>query len=66
VGDNDPNRYVPPSTLITNSEFLNNAGNYGIDAVWTSAAFGPDLTAGNTFGAGPQLCKQSKNLLIRG
>ena len=66
VGDNDPNQYVPPSTLITNSEFRNNSGNYAIDAVWTSAAFGPDLTAGNTFGAGPQLCKQGKNLIVGG
>ena len=67
VGDNDPNQYIPPANLITNSFFQNNAGNYAIDAVWTTnGAFGPDLTATNTFGAGPQLCKQNKNLIVGG
>jgi hypothetical protein len=66
VGDGTDQQYVPPATLVTNTTFRNNTGNYAIDAVWEAAAFGPALNATNVFGAGPQLCKQNKNLIVGG
>ena len=62
VGDGTDQQYVPPANLVTNTTFRNNTGSYAIDAVWEAPGFGPDLTASNIFGSGPQFCTQNKNL----
>lgn len=62
VGNDIDKQYVPPAGLITNSRFLNNAGNFAIDSVWEAPTFGPALDATNLFGVGPKFCTQSKNL----
>ena len=66
VGDGSDLQYAPPAGLVTNSVFRNNAGNFAIDSVWQSAAFGPALNATNSFGAGPKVCTQSKNYITGG
>jgi hypothetical protein len=66
VGDGTDRQYVPPPGLITNSIFRNNAGNFAIDSVWQSTAFGPSLNATNSFGGGARFCTQSKNLIVGG
>jgi hypothetical protein len=66
VGDGNDLQYAPPAGLVTNSVFRNNAGNFAIDSVWQSAAFGPALNATNSFGAGPKVCTQSKNYITGG
>lgn len=68
VGDDDPLQYVPPSTLIKNSQFINNLGNFAIDSVWTvsNSTFGPNLTASNTFEASSTVCTQSRNVVTSG
>jgi hypothetical protein len=65
VGDDDSSQYIPPASLITNSRFLNNIGNFAIDAVWTApnATFGPNLTATNSFINTSAFCTQSKNVV---
>jgi hypothetical protein len=63
VGDNDPNGYVPPASLVANSLFKNNGGNFAIDSVWTTGSFGPDLTGSNQFQSSSAVCTQSKNRL---
>jgi hypothetical protein len=62
VGDGTDLQYVPPPGLVTNSTFVNNAGNFAIDSVWEASGFGPALNATNAFGPGPKFCTQSKNL----
>jgi len=68
VGDDDPLQYVPPSTLIKNSQFVNNLGNFAIDSVWTvgNSSFGPNLTTSNTFEASSSVCTQSRNVVTSG
>ncbi|MGZ5268203.1 MAG: hypothetical protein ACXWCC_15570 [Caldimonas sp.] len=66
VGDGTDRQYVPPAGLITNSVFRNNTGNFAIDSVWESTAFGPSLNATNSFGGGAKFCTQSKNLIVGG
>ncbi len=68
VGDNDPLQYVPPSTLIRNSQFINNLGDFAIDSVWTvgNSSFGPALNASNTFMASSRVCTQSRNVVTVG
>jgi hypothetical protein len=63
VGDGTDLQYIPPSTLITNSTFRNNAGNFAIDSVWQAPTFSPVLTASNQFVASGSVCTQSKNLI---
>ena len=64
VGDGTDQQYVPPAGLMTNTIFRSNTGSYAIDAVWEppTQTFGPDLSASNVFGSGPQFCTQNKNL----
>ncbi|MEO8525218.1 MAG: hypothetical protein ABI460_10910 [Caldimonas sp.] len=66
VGDDTDAQYLPPSVLITNSTFSNNAGSFAIDSVWQGPAFGPVLTATNTFTSAGSVCTQSKNFLKGG
>jgi hypothetical protein len=66
VGDGSDLQYAPPAGLVTNGTFRNNAGNFAIDSVWQSAAFGPALNATNTFTASSKVCTQSKNYITGG
>lgn len=66
VGDGNDLQYAPPAGLVTNGTFRNNAGNFAIDSVWQSAAFGPALNATNTFTASSKVCTQSKNYITGG
>jgi hypothetical protein len=66
VGDGSDLQYVPPAGLVTNGIFRNNAGNYAIDSVWQSPAFGPALNATNTFTASSKVCTQPKNYITGG
>ncbi|HEY6619184.1 MAG TPA: hypothetical protein VIY68_06555 [Steroidobacteraceae bacterium] len=66
VGDGNDLQYAPPAGLVTNGTFRNNAGNFAIDSVWQSAAFGPSLNATNTFTNSAKVCTQSKNYITGG
>jgi hypothetical protein len=66
VGDGSDLQYAPPAGLVTNGTFRNNAGNFAIDSVWQSPAFGPALNATNTFTASAKVCTQSKNYITGG
>jgi hypothetical protein len=66
VGDGTDQQHVPPAGLITNSVFRFNTGNFAIDSVWESTAFGPALDATNNFGGNARFCTQSKNLIVGG
>jgi len=61
VGDFET-QYVPPSTLITNSTIRYSAG-YGINAMWQSAGYGPDLRSTNNFVSNAG-CDQTLNSLL--
>jgi hypothetical protein len=66
VGDGSDLQYAPPAGMVTNSTFRKNAGNFAIDSVWQSPAFGPALNATNTFTASSKVCTQSKNYITGG
>jgi hypothetical protein len=66
VGDGSDLQYAPPAGLVTNGTFRKNGGNFAIDSVWQSAAFGPALNATNTFTASSKVCTQSKNYITGG
>lgn len=51
--------YVPSASDFSNVTIRDSAS-HGINAMWTSAAFGPDLTAGFSFSS-ISGCKQTKN-----
>jgi hypothetical protein len=63
VGDGTDLQYIPPATLVTNSTFRNNAGNFAIDSVWQAPTFSPVLTASNQFSNSGSVCTQTKNLI---
>jgi hypothetical protein len=66
VGDGSDLQYAPPAGLVTNGTFRKNGGNFAIDSVWQSPAFGPALNATNTFTASSKVCTQSKNYITGG
>lgn len=51
--------YVPNASDLSGVT-ISNSASHGINAMWTNAAFGPDLTAGFTFVNVPG-CRQTKN-----
>jgi hypothetical protein len=66
VGDGSDLQYAPPAGLVANGTFRDNAGNFAIDSVWQSAAFGPSLNATNKFTNSAKVCTQSKNYITGG
>ena len=63
VGDFS-DQYVPQVDLITNS-FIRYSKGFGINAIWHSAGFAPDLASTNTFSANAG-CNQTWNSLTSG
>jgi hypothetical protein len=66
VGNSSDLQYAPPAGLVTNGTFRNNAGDFAIDSVRQSTAFGPSLNATNAFTNSAKVCTQSKNYITGG